>query len=437
MDRRRVRPTVTKWGGLLRQREYLLLWTGNSVSQIGAQVSALAVPLVAVLYLDASVAEVGGLLAFQYAGFFIFGLPAGAWCDRWRRRTTMIVTDLARFLLLGWVPLAAMLDILTIEQMYAVALLAGIATVFFDVASQSYLPSLLRRHELSEGNGKLEASHSVAQVAGPGIAGGLVELLTAPLAVAADAVSFLVSAVCVWRIRRPEERPEPSRQNLSREVAEGIRLVLGDSILRTLMIATALINFCAAVFTAVVMVFLAKTLDLPPGTIGLLMAAGSIGGIVGALAAPAVGRRIGAVRSLWLPLAVGAPIGLLIPATQRGWPLLCFVVGWFGLTLGIVLYNVAQVSIRQIVCPAPFLGRMNATVRFVSWGVMPLGALLGGALGEWTGVRTTVLVACGGLLLAPVVLLRLAFGPDRQRITDIDSPPVPGAYERASTVSGD
>lgn len=393
-------------GGLLRHRRFRRLWIADTVSQFGTQVSVLAMPLIAVITLKASAQAVGILVAMEFAGFLLLGLPAGAWCDRWRRRPVMIIGDLARFMLLVSVPIAAWLHELTIWQLFAVVLLQGVATTFFDVAYQSYLPSLVPAEDLIEGNAKLQGSAAVAQVSGPALAGYLIQWLTAPIAVLADAASFLFSAVNVARIRHDEPAPEQSeRHNLRREIGDGLGVVLANPILRTLAATTAVANFFMAVFAAVIMIFLARQLRLSPGAIGVLLTLGSIGGVVGAVTTSALARRLGQARSAWVPLAVGCPIGLLIPLTHRGVSLVLFVAGWFGFSFAFTAYNVAGVSLRQALCPTQLLGRMNATMRFLSVGIMPFGALIGGGLDGWLGPRSTLWIALLGELLVPILLL--------------------------------
>jgi MFS family permease len=375
-------------GGLLWHRDFRLLWVGDTISQLGTEVSVLALPLVAVLYLDASTFEVGVLTALQFAPFLLIGLPAGAWCDRVRRRPVMIAGDLIRAALLASIPIAAATGVLSVGQLFGVALLHGIATVFFDVSYQSYLPSLVGRDGLVEGNAKLQASQSVAQVAGPTLGGFLVQMFTAPFAVLADAVSFVVSAVCVGGIRTAEPYPErPERRHLGKEIGEGLGFVLRHPILRMIAATTGTSNLFNSAFFAIAVVFLVRGLHLSAGVIGVLMSAGSVGGILGALSASVIARRIGQARTIWLSLAATAPFGLLIPLAQPGAGLALFAVGTFTFSFGAVVYNVAQVSFRQALCPPRLLGRMNATVRFLVWGTMPLGGLLGGALGTWIGLR--------------------------------------------------
>lgn len=398
---------VQSSGSLRGQRDFRLLWLGDTVSQFGTQVSTLAMPLVAVLYLHSGPLIVGILFALEFTPFLLVGLPAGVLCDRWRRRPIMINGDLARFALLASVTLAAWLHVLTVWQIFTVVLLQGVATTFFDVAYQSYLPSLVGDDHLMEANAKLQGSAAVAQLSGPTLAGFLIQWLTAPVAVVFDAVSYLISAASVTAFRHQEPRPEPVEgRRLRHEMAEGLRFVVRHPVLRTLTTATAVLNFFMAMFSAVILVFLARGLRLPPGTIGLLMSAGSVGGLVGAMSISALGRRFGAVRAAWLPLVLGCVLGLLVPLAKPGIGLVFFVAGWFGFSFAFAAYNVAGVTLRQQLCPPELLGRMNATVRVLCLGPMPLGALLGGALNASLGARSTLWITqIGALAVAAILLL--------------------------------
>lgn len=388
-------------GSLWHHRDFRRLWIGDSISQAGSQVSLLALPLIAVLYLDASTFEVGVLTALEYAAFLLVGLPAGAWCDRVRRRPVMIAGNLARALLLASLPLAAIWGALTLAQVLTVALLHGAATVFFDVAYQSYLPSLIRPDQLIDGNAKLQASQSVAQTMGPSVGGLLVQALTAPYAIAVDAASFVLSTLYIVRIGQPEPGPQrPPQRHLGREIAGGLRFVLRHPILRMIAGTTGTANLFNTAFGAVAVVFLVRSLHLNPAVIGALMSASGFGGVLGAFVAAPLARRVGQARIIWLSLLVSTPFCLLIPLTQRGAGLILFALGLFAYSCGVVVYNIAQVSFRQTLCPPQLLGRMNATMRFLVWGTMPIGGLLGGALGSWLGLRPTLWVSQLGVVLA-------------------------------------
>jgi MFS family permease len=397
--------------GLLRDHDFRQLFFADTISQVGTQVTQLALPLVAILALDASPFEVGVLVACETAAFLLVGLPAGAWVDRLRRRQVLIAGDLARAALLGSVPLAWWADVLTMPQLYAVGLATGVCTVFFDVAYQSYLPHLVGREHLVEGNAKLQAVQGVTQVGGPAGAGLLIQWLTAPVAVAVDAASFVVSAVYVGLIRKREPKPERRPDaHLGREIAEGVRFVLGNRLLRAIAASTGTANLFNNMMFPMLMVLLADELDIAPGTIGLVLSLTAVGGIVGALSATAIARRLGQGRILWQSQALGSVFALALPFAQRGW-LLWLVAACFSVcTFANVVYNVAQVSFRQGLTPERLLGRMNATMRFFVWGTLPVGAFLGGVLGRYVGVRETIWIGVigSGLAFLPVLLSPLS-----------------------------
>jgi MFS family permease len=393
--------------GLLRDHDFRQLFLADTISQIGTQVTLLALPLVAILALDASPLQVGLLATCETAAFLLVGLPAGAWVARMRRRDVLIAGDVARAVLLGSVPLAWWAGALTMPQMYVVALFVGVATVFFDVGYQSYLPHLVGRGNLIEGNAKLEAVRGVTQIGGPTVAGLLIQWLTAPVAIALDAVSFLASALFVGLIRKRE--PKPARApdaHLGREIVEGLKFVLGNRLLRSIAMCTGSFNLFSTIGFTMLIVLLADELGLSAGTIGVIFSIGSVGGLIGAFTAMRIARWLGQGPAIWISTAVSAPFGLLIPLVQPGWLLWLGAFG-FGVTMfGGVVYNITQVSFRQGLTPERLLGRMNATMRFLVWGTMPLGGLIGGALGQLVGVRETVWIGMIGCSLAflPVFL---------------------------------
>jgi MFS family permease len=400
---------------LLRHRDFRRLWVGDSLSQFGIMTTTLAIPLLAVRTLHATPFEVGLLTTFQFLAFLVVGLPAGAWVDRMRRRSVMIAADLGRAALLGWIPLAELLGVLNLAQVYAVVLGVGCLTVFFDVSYQSYLPFLVGRDHLVEGNAKLQGTQSVAQVAGPSLGGLLVQVLTAPYAILANVGTFLWSALWVGTIRVREPRPERAPDsNLLSEVREGIVFIIRHPVLRQVAGATGTANLWSSAGQGMLIVLLARTLGLSAGVIGLLMAAGAVGGLLGALAARPLARAIGEGPATWISLALSSPLALVQPFLERNWTLGLFVVAQIGFSAGVVIYNVTQVSFRQRLCPEHLLGRMNASMRFLVWGTMPLGGLLGGALGSTIGVRTTLLVAAIGQSLA---FLWIFFSPLRSMRT--------------------
>jgi predicted MFS family arabinose efflux permease len=390
---------------LWRHRDFLLLWGGQSTSDVGTAVSAVVLPLIAVVYLHATAFEVGALAAAEWAPWLLIGLPAGVWVDRSRCRPIMLACDVARALLIGSIPLAAALDRLTIGHLYVAAFGTGVATVLFQVAYQSYLPRLLDRDDLAEGNAKLQGSGAVAQVGGPGLGGALVQVFRAPYALLADVGSYIVSAFVLIAIRHREERPPVAERRLRREIAEGARYVRADPILRVLTIAPAISNFFFTGAESIAVLFLVRTVGVDPAAVGLLVGGVSLGSVLGALVARPIARRIGTSRAIWLLTLVTGPFGLLIPATHRGAGLVFYVVGTVTLFVGILVYNVTIGGFRQAYCPPAILGRVVATMRFVLFGTIPLGALAGGALAGTVGTRTALFVLMAGNCLAGVVLV--------------------------------
>jgi MFS family permease len=386
---------------LFADRDFRLLFGADTASKLGTQVTMLALPLIAAVALQATPLQVGLLTAAQMAAFLLIGLPVGAWVDRARRRQVLIVSDLGRFVLLASIPVAWWLGVLGMVQLYVVALLTGALTVFFDVAHQSYLPHLVGRDRLVEGNSRVTAVDSTARAGGPALAGYLIQLLTAPVAIVVDALSYLFSAGCVLAVRKREPRPEraPGR-HLGREVAEGIRYVFGHPHLRPIAVATATFNLFANMRNPMLIVVLAGQLRLPAGMIGLVMSFLGIGGLLGAVTAGRFADRLGPGRAIWIPMVAAAPFAFLVPLVESGWQL------WLGgLSLGlsgiaIAWYNITQVSLRQRVTPERLLGRMNATIRFLVWGTLPIGALLGGLIGELATPRAALWVAAFGLALS-------------------------------------
>ena len=405
--RRRPHRALAGWrASLAFHHDFRQLWVGDTISQLGTQLTLLALPVLAVTVLDAGELEMGLLATFEALAFLVVGLPAGAWVDRWRRKRVLVTGDVVRGLALLTLPAAWLLDAMTMSHLYVVALVVGVATVFFDVAYQSYLPELVPGERIGEGNAKLQASQSLAQVLGPAIGGVGIRLLGAPLVIALDALSFLGSVVFTLRIRHVDTPPRRlDRRPLHVEVGEGLSFVLHSPLLVRIAACTSLSNLFASMTGALLVLFVVRDLGLGAATLGLVFSAGSVGGLVGALSAGWVQRRLGEGRTIPLSLAATAPLAALTPLAAVLPPVPTLVVGSAGMFFGNVLYNVTQVSFRQRLCPRPLLGRMNASVRFVVWGTMPVGAFAGGLLGETVGVVPTLWVAVVGQVLAVLPVL--------------------------------
>jgi MFS family permease len=361
--------------------------------------------------LQASAFEVAALGAIEFLPFTLFALPAGVWVDRLPRRPILVVADLGRAAALVSIPLAYAIDVLTIWQLYIVGFVVGVFTVFFDVAYQSYLPSLVERDRLVDGNSKLEISRSAAQIGGPGLGGVLVSAITAPMAVLVDAVSFVWSALLVRQIRTRGERPAPeTAPNMRREVMEGLRYIFGDPRWRAIALYVASSNFFSNVIFAVYLVYAVRELHLSPATIGVIFGVGNTGWLLGALVAGRVSRRLGVGHTLIAGALVAGPASLLVPLAPRSFPIPFLVASMILLAFGVVLFNVTGISLMQALTPDRILGRMNASRRWVVWGTIPLGGIVGGALASWIGLRETLFVGAIGM---SVVFLFLVFSPLR------------------------
>ncbi|MFD9726304.1 MFS transporter [Streptomyces sp. NPDC059072] len=389
-----------------RRRDFRLFMSSHICNELGGSITYVALPLMAVLTLDASAWQAGLLAAAEHAAFLLLGLPAGAWVDRMRKRRVMMAADLARTVLLTALPVAYLLDLHSMPLLYAVALLLGCARLFGDVADQSYLPTLIGKDTLIAGNSKLETVRSGAEFAGPGIAGFLVQLLGAAGTLAGQAVTSLVSVVLLGRIGAREEKPEPApRRHLLRDIREGLGYVLSHRILRLIALNTAVVNLFLSAVMAIEVLFLTRTVGLPPATLGWVLTTATIGSVIAATAADRVTRAVGAARLTWLSLLVTMPFGLLLPLAEDDWRIGLFVLGSLVQSAGVTLYNICQVTYRQTVCPPHLLGRMTATMRFLVWGVLPLSGLLAGLLGELLGVRNALWLCAAALSAAPLVLL--------------------------------
>jgi MFS family permease len=405
---------------LIAHRGFQRLWFGQSVSEFGSQITTLAMPLAAVLVLHASAFQVGLLTTSGYAAFLLVGLPAGVWVDRMRRKPIMVSADVLRALLLASVPVAYGLGVLTLAQLYAVTFLQGVATVFFDVAYMSYVPGLVGRDNVVEANAKLQTTVSLAQVSGPSASGFLIGLLSAPVAFVANAATYVVSVLSLLAIREKEPAPEVTgERSLRTDMAEGLRFVVRQPILRMIAGCTSTANLFSSAMMAIGVVFLVRDIHLHATEIGLLTSLAAIGGTVGAFSCGLLRKWIGSARLIWLSMAVTAPFALLVPLTFPGPGVLLYGVSQFMFSFGAIVYNVHQASFRQILCPPRLLGRMNATIRFIVWGTLPLGGLLGGGLASWLGVRNALWVGAAGATLAPLWVI---FSP-LLRMRDTDAIP--------------
>jgi MFS family permease len=389
---------------------------------LGNSVTAVALPLIAVEVLDADSTAVGLLAAAVWLPWLLVGLPVGAWVDRIRKRPLMMACDLVAGAALLSIPSAVWLDALTLQHMVVVALICGAAAVCFDTAYHSYIRIVLDGRDLLEGNAKLQGSESAVRVAGPGVAGLLAQAFGAVTGLLADAVTFLISVVCLKRIEvvEPDRAPDEERAPLRRQIIEGLRFVGRDPYLRPMVTWGAAINMALMGYQAVQVVFLVRTVGLNPALVGMLLTSGSVGGIVGALMASRFSRRFGSARGLLLLQAVTAPFALLMPMTTAGPGLLLFAVGGFLVGIGISVANIVVGSFRQTYCPPHMLGRVVATAMMINHSTIPVGSLLGGVLGDTVGYRPAMWIMTG--LVAPCWLILVMSPMRRER-------DLPGTYE--------
>jgi predicted MFS family arabinose efflux permease len=393
-----------RFTGLWRHRDFLFFWGGQSVSIFGALITNVALSFTAVLVLNASAIEMGMLRVASTLPGFLAGLAAGAWVDRLRRRPILIATDLGRALLLATVPLASLLGVLSMGQLFVVAFLAGTLTVIFEVAYQSYLPRLVAREQLVEGNSKLRATDSIAEVAGFGLAGVLVQILTAPIAILVDVATYLVSAVSLALIRTKEPPAGGSSEQPSilREIGEGLRLVSRQRLLAPTAGAAATLSLAMGMIGAVYILYLTRELKIDPAVQGVLFSVGGVSALVGAVVAGRAAHRWGLGRTLIVALVLNGVGNLCIPLA--GGPLavaLFFLVVHQLLADGaFTVYTVNVVSLRQAITPDRLQGRMSASIEFIVWTGLLAGSVAGGILGELVGARATLTIAGSTALFA-------------------------------------
>ena len=393
---------------LWRNTDFVRLWTGSSISVLGTEVSQLAIPWIAAVVLHASPLAFSLLGVVGVVPFVLFALPAGVWVDRLRRRPLMIAADAIRAVLLASIPITYAFGVLSYPQLLATDFLAGTCAVFFDLAYISYLPSIVDRGHLVDGNAKLELSFSFAKVAGPGLSGALISALTAPYAIVADAISYVASFAFVSSIRHREPAPQadssrPAASMLS-EAKDGLRFLIGHPWLRAIAMTTGIANFFYALIWAVLLLFFTRTLGLSSLQVGAIFALGAGGSVLAALVARALQARIGVGGTLIL-CALTTWSLLAYPLTPNEYPLPTLIVATVLVNFGIVGYNIMQRSLRQSITPDRLLGRTNAAMRWLVWSAMPVGTLLGGAIATAYGIRAALWVGAIGMTFAVLPLL--------------------------------
>jgi predicted MFS family arabinose efflux permease len=390
--------------GLGRSRDFSRLWAGETVEWVSDSITSLAVPTIAILIFKAGAFEMGLLTALGNIAYPLLGIPAGVMVDRWRRRPVLIWTNVMQFLALASIPAAYFLGVLSLYQLFIVTLVMSMTAVFFNIAYTAYLPTLISREDLVEGNSKLETSSSAATVVGPGIAGSLIQVFGAAPSVAADAFGTLFAAIAILFIRKPEPPPSEGERHFWREVRDGVSVITATPTLRSLTVATSILNIGNGMFFAVFFLFVYDQLALSPIVAGVTLAIGGVGIVIGAVVAPKLLKRIGLGAALTVALLINGLGRLAVPASTYGPAAILLATLWLLANLGVPIYNICQVSFRQIIVPDHLQGRMNATMRTFGYGAATLGALIGGIVGAQYGIQAAMIAGAEIALLATLTI---------------------------------
>lgn len=395
---------------LTRNSAFMHLWAGQTAAEFGFQVATLATSAIAISLLHATESEIGVLAGLQTLAFLLIGLPAGAWVDRWCKRRVMIVADLVRVLALISIPIAYQWFSLTLTHLMVVAALLGLATVFFDVAYQSYVPVIASTRYIAAANGRLEASYQVGAAGGPGLGGWLLGVFAPPLAYIFTAATYVFSTVAIWRIRTPEPQPVRSSASLFAQIREGLSFVRHERLLFPLFSCISFAAFTGSGVRVLLPILVLRTLGMNATQLGVLLSAGALGGILGAMTRSLWLERLGIGRCIVATYVVGVSILVLQPAALHVPAIAGWVIAGAGVVYSyfITIYNVTQMSLRQEICPKQMLGRMNATFRFAVWGVMPLGSVAAGLLASIVGVEAAMYIF---VVLSVLAGAAMAFTP--------------------------
>jgi len=390
-------------------RYFALLWTGQTISRFGSYITEIGLPVAALFLLRATPAQMGLLAALGALPGLLLGLFIGVWVDRLPRRPILIAADLGRALLLGTLPLVAASGLLHLFWLYAVTVLVGLLTVCFEIASLAFLPALLAPEELPAGNGRLGISTSLAEIAGPPMAGLLLQLLSVPVAILLDVCSFLVSALCIGQIRVPEypQMAEGQRPQFWRELREGVDVLLRNPLLRAMAAYICTRDFSGGAFAALYLLYTVQLFGASPLAFGILVALGGLGALGGSFCASWCARRFGTGRTLICSAVLAGLLSFCTPLAAGTVSVVFALLAFAQLVgdTGFAIYAVNEISLRQTLVPAQLLGRVNSCMHILSTGVTPLGALLAGLLSEIIGVRLTLLVGAGGICLASAWLI--------------------------------
>lgn len=380
-------------------------WAASATSSLGSGVTAVALPLTALVVLHASAFEVGLITAASYAGAVLIGLPAGVIVQRFMLRRLQVAMDLTRAALIASVPVAAWLHMLTLTQLVLVGLFISLSNILFEVANTAFFPAIVSKEELTARNSLLSGTLATTQLAGPSLGGLLVQTLGAAASLLTDGVSYVLSAALLWRIPQGGSRPPArSHEPFTKQVKEGLRFVLRHPVIRPCVMASTAFNFSSGVLLAIAPVFLVRTAGLPAGTVGLVLATDGMGALAGAAITTRLAAKIGTARTVVAATTAGAVIALCMPLAHSSWTALCFSLGQAGFAAGVTILSILTRTHRQSVTPTDLLPRVVASVRFFTWGALPLGALLGGTAADTFGTRNALFTGCTLAFLAPLAL---------------------------------
>jgi len=395
-------------GKLWSHRDFCRLWAGETVEWVTDSISTLGIPTIAIKIFSAGPFQMGMLNSLQYLAYPVLGLFAGVLVDRWRRKPVLIWTNLLQVLALGSIPLAFLFGILSLYQLFLVTLVMSVTIVFFDMAYTAYLPTLIGREDLVEGNSKLETSASGATVVGPAIAGNLIRIVGAAQSIATDALGTLIATIAILSIRKPEPPLTPhADRHFWREMRDGLRSVADTPPLRTLVVTTSILNVGNSMFYALFLLFIYDELKISPELAGVILSIGAVGSVIGAVAAPTLLKRVGLGAALVLALLINGVGRLIVPASIYGPSSVLLSAFWLLANIGIPIYNINQFSFRQAIAPDELQGRMNATMRTFGYGAATLGALIGGILGSVYGIVPAMI---SGAIIALIAVPVIHFG---------------------------
>jgi MFS family permease len=393
----------------VKNKNFQLLWYGQTISLFGSQISMIAIPLTAVTILNATSFQMGILQALHSLPFFLFSLFVGVWIDRTKRKPFLLYTNVISAALLLTIPFLYFFGILNIYHLYVVIFLTATTSMIFELAYLSYIPSVVPTNHLAAANSKLEASRSISSIAGPSLAGGLIAILTAPFATIIDAISFLISTILIHFVNSDEQIHPTNNKNIFKAIKEGLAIILKEPIFKSITFSTAILNFCGSAFGAVYILYVVNFLGISSFSLGLILGLGSVGALLGSFITNKFIQSLGIGKTLMVScifILFGSIIVPLIPAQVNPYTkliLLCF--GQLLSSIGSTVYFITQVSLRQTITPNHLLGRVNASNRFISRGFMPIGAFSGGILGSWISIKLTLLIFGFGFILSAIILL--------------------------------